>query len=405
MAQDAKRVVFVYFDAGGGHRSTMNALFEVMQCQQRPWTLLPANLQEVLDAHDPVRMMTGVRTQDVYNRMLASGWTVVATPLLPLFHLAIRLRQETLIAALVEFWEQQHPDMVVSVISNFNRALALSIRRWRPSVPFVTVITDIADLPPHLWIEHESEYLVCGSKRAMEQARGMGHAENRIFQTSGMVIHPRFYESPGLDREAERVRIGLQADYPTGIVLFGGSGSQEMLRIAERLDGGAHKLQMIFICGRNEQLANSLRRQKRRYPFFVEGFTTEIPYYMRLSDFFIGKPGPASLSEALAFSLPVIVVSNAWTLPQERYNAEWVRSEGVGIVLRSFGDVNRAVAQVLAEPCYGQRASALRNRAVFEIPDILQKIFDRAAYAAACADREHATPTNFRLGSDARLLQ
>ena len=30
----------------------------------------------------------------------------------------------------------------------------------------------------------------------------------------------------------------------------------------------------------------------------VVGFTSEIPYYMVLSDFFIGKPGPGSISEA-----------------------------------------------------------------------------------------------------------
>ena len=45
-------------------------------------------------------------------------------------------------------------------------------------------------------------------------------------------------------------------------------------------------------------------------PLFVEGFTAEMPYYMQLSDFFIGKPGPGSISEAIAMRLPVIVESN-----------------------------------------------------------------------------------------------
>ncbi len=49
---------------------------------------------------------------------------------------------------------------------------------------------------------------------------------------------------------------------------------------------------------------------------------------MHASDFFIGKPGPGSISEALAMKLPVIVERNAWTLPQERYNADWVTERG-----------------------------------------------------------------------------
>ncbi len=390
MGQNETKILFFYFDAGGGHRSTMNALFEVVGRQQRPWNLVPVNLQEILDKHDPVRMLTGLRMQDVYNRMLSSGWTLGAEQLLPLLRLAIRLRRKVVATALREVWGREQPEMIVSVIPHFNRIIATSIRRWRPTVPFVTVITDMADFPPHLWIEPESEYLVCGSDRAVEQARSLGHSGACVFQTSGMVIHPKFYDTPALDRGRERERLGLRADCPTGIVLFGGSGSKEMLHIAERLNHFPDQFQLIFICGRNEKLAAALRREPRRYQFFVEGFTTEVPYYMWLSDFFIGKPGPGSLSEALAFSLPVIVVCNAWTLPQERYNAEWVESRGVGIVLRSFGAVGSALAHLLRDPSYPQKAAAVRNRAVFEIPDILQKILERAAGEAAVRVSEQA---------------
>ena len=94
---------------------------------------------------------------------------------------------------------------------------------------------------------------------------------------------------------------------------------------------------MIAICGRNEKLAASDEARCRRgMPTHVVGFTSEIPYYMSLSDFFIGKPGPGSISEAIAMKLPVIVERNAWTLPQERYNADWVREKGVGIVVENF---------------------------------------------------------------------
>ena len=77
-------------------------------------------------------------------------------------------------------------------------------------------------------------------------------------------------------------------------------------------------------------------------PRFVEGFTQEVPYYMYLSDFFIGKPGPGSISEAVAMKLPVIVEQpNAWTLPQERYNAEWVRERHAGMVVDNFRGIER----------------------------------------------------------------
>jgi len=83
--------------------------------------------------------------------------------------------------------------------------------------------------------------------------------------------------------------------------------------------------------------------------------------------------------------LPVIVACNAWTLPQERYNADWIREKQVGVVLRSFGHINEAVAQLI-EPAtlarYRSHAAALENRAVFEIPSMLEKILDQSRGAS-----------------------
>jgi 1,2-diacylglycerol 3-beta-galactosyltransferase len=136
-------------------------------------------------------------------------------------------------------------------------------------------------------------------------------------------------------------------------------------------------LQLILVCGHNTALATQLRQHQTRMPKFVEGFTTEVPFYMHLSDFFIGKPGPGSISEALAMHLPVIVQSNAWTLPQERYNADWVRRRKVGLVFRDLHDIGEAVERLI-EPAalasYRANAAAIQNRAVFEVPEILERI-------------------------------
>ena len=45
---------------------------------------------------------------------------------------------------------------------------------------------------------------------------------------------------------------------------------------------------------------------------------------VKLVDFFIAKPGPGSISEALVMGLALIVERNSWTLVQERFNTEWI---------------------------------------------------------------------------------
>jgi hypothetical protein len=373
-------VHLVYFDAGGGHRSAANALRLVIERQQRPWEIQLVNLQELLDSLDVFRKVTGLRLQDIYNLLLERGWTLGSPQLTAGMHVIIRLYHRRQVALLEEFWRGVRPQMVVSVVPNFNRAMAEALRRAAPGVPFVTILTDIADYPPHFWIERESEYLICGSERAVEQARALGHSHDRIFRTSGMILHPRFYEPITADRGKERRRLGLDPDLPTGLVLFGGQGSSVMIEIAARLDASGIPMQLILICGHNEKLAARLRSGAHKMPRFVEGFTTEVPYYMHLADFFIGKPGPGSISEALTMGLPVIIERNAWTLPQERYNAEWVRQREVGLVVPGFRRIDEAVRALLAPGNFARfraNAKAIDNRAVFEIPDILQAILEK----------------------------
>jgi hypothetical protein len=64
-------------------------------------------------------------------------------------------------------------------------------------------------------------------------------------------------------------------------------------------------------------------------------------------------------------------------MPQERYNAEWVKEENLGIVVRSFRNIVEAVQELLSDDKleqFRQNARRLNNRAVFEIPEIFEQI-------------------------------
>ena len=260
--------------------------------QGLPFEVSLVNLQEVLDPLDILRKLTGIRIQDMYNKMLRNGWTLGSPQLMRVLQLVVRMYHAPSVGVLEKFWRETAPDMVVSLVPHFNRALRESFDKAFPGRPFVTVLTDLADYPKHFWIESQPQYLVCGTERAVEQARELGHLDRSIFQTSGMILHPRFYEHGPVNRIEERKKLGLDPDLPTGIVLFGGYGTSKMLHILRQINKSSLQVQLILICGRNEKLAQALRQEQTRIPIHVEGFTTNIPYFMALSDFFIGKPGP-----------------------------------------------------------------------------------------------------------------
>ena len=349
-----------------------------MEQQGRPFETSLVNLQEALDSIDVFRKLTGVRLQDLYNLMLKKGWTLGSPQLTAGMHLVIRLFHAQQVKALRELWRNRRPDMVVSLVPNLNRALFDSLHDELPGVPLVTIITDIADYPPHFWMERQQQHFIVGSAKAQEQAAALGHQPQFVHRVSGMILNPAFYDVAPLEPQAlaeARRGLGLDPEKPIGLVLFGGQGAAVMLDIARSLPDR----QLILICGHNDKLAAKLRQSAagRPAPIFVEGFTKDVPRYMRLAGYFIGKPGPGSLSEAAAMHLPVIVERNAWTLPQERYNAEWVQEQGIGIVLPDFRGIARAVGELLDPAAYARFRAAtkrMQNRAVFEIPDILEAI-------------------------------
>jgi UDP-N-acetylglucosamine:LPS N-acetylglucosamine transferase len=385
-----RTVDLIYFNAGGGHRMSALALEAAICGQHRPWQVRLVNLTEILDAKDVFRRVTGVAPEHLYNVRLQRGWTLGLAQELKLLQRMIRLGHAPMLRLLREHWRRTAPDLVVSLVPNFNRVLYDSVAASLPGVPYVTVMTDLADHPPNFWIEPgQEQHIVCGTPRAAQQAAAMGYPAGRIHLTSGMIIRPEFYRPPLADRDAERRRLGLDPSRPTGVVMFGGHGSRVMLDIERQLPD----MQLILMCGHNAGLASRLRRAGASAPRLVLEFTPDVVHYLQLGDFLIGKPGPASLTEAVQLGLPVVTVRNAWTMPQERYNTQWVRDNGFGVVHDSFRDIRAAVVELVGRlPAYRRNLRAYTNRAVFEVPAILGKILSgAAAMRGSAADRGACT--------------
>ena len=372
----------IYFDAGGGHRASATALISAAEQQHRSWRINPINLRDLLEPADVIRRITGVRIEDFYNSQLKYGITIGTGQLLRITQMLIRQREPMMIELLAQHWQRSQPDLVVSMIPNFNHTILEGLRQadarqGRADTPMVTILTDLADCPPHFWIERQAQYLVCGTATAAEQAIAMGHARERVFRTSGMIVRPEFYRPIEMSRAAERIRLGLDPELATGIVMFGSYGSNQMGSIARRIEAARLKTQLIFVCGHNDKLRERIESMKLSYPFHCVGFTREIPYYMKLADFFIGKPGPGSISEALVMGLPLIVERNVWTMVQERFNTDWIAHNGFGVVLPSFREIASAISTMLNRDELQRlrdNVKAFDNRAVFEIPEILEAL-------------------------------
>ena len=162
-------VDLIFIDSGGGHRAAARSLGAAVCELQKPWDLRLHGAQDLLDSIDFIRKATGVPFQEIYNIMLRRGWTMGSRQLTPVMHLLIRMTHRRQVRVLEQHWRENPVDMVVSVIPHYNRALRQAFALACPGRPFVTIMTDIVDYPPHFWIENQDQYLICGSERAVSR--------------------------------------------------------------------------------------------------------------------------------------------------------------------------------------------------------------------------------------------
>ena len=378
---------------GAGHYATYHAIKAVIEQQKLPWQFQVTDMDEIITKLSRQNKLKnaynlfGFSAHDFYNSMVQSGWTWLWLLMMRLNKLLVKLNYKMGVSLFEQRWREQQPDLIISVMPLFNKVIWESIQNAKPGTPVVTILTDFADCPPAFWSEPETgNYLVCGTEKAVEQARSLGVKADRIVKTSGLVIHPNFYQPFSGNRCSERQKLGLAPNCPTGLVMFGGNGSQVMLDIAKRLECFQDRLQLILLCGRDRELATALRQSKGNQKRFVTTFTKDISYYMHLADFFIGKPGNVSISEAMAMKLPIITEGNALTMIQEKYCCELIKEKDVGIVISNFREIDRAVSKLIRSENYARyRANLnnLNNQAVFEVVDFLQTILEQRSQVTA----------------------
>jgi len=342
MSGEAEVLLFM-IDAGGGHRAAARALVAAVEETRAPFTLRVTNYQQILLALDPLHKLTGISVEDAYNLILRRRWNAALVPLMRLMHGVIRLRRAAILRVLSAWLaERPRPAAVVSVMPNFNGIMADALRAVHPGVPFVVVLTDFADFPPRFWIEPGIGRVVVGSDEARAQAKALGIAPERVSRVSGMILRPGFYRASGPEARARmRGELGLADGDFAVMLLFGGKGSPEMPALTGALLAADPSARVIAVCGDNPALVSRMAEVEARADgrLTTLGFSDRIAELLAASDLLVTKPGPGSLAEAFHARVPVVVTRNRDTIPQERFNTDFVKEQGLGLVVRHWSQI------------------------------------------------------------------
>lgn len=378
-------VVVVYTDAGGGHRATAEALRDILNETGGYRVTLVNAYQEVLPHLDLFKRSTSRNVEETYNDLILQGGRMgmfcLGFYLCAVLNVLLLGRPGR--RAFAALWERAQPDLVVSVLPVINQLMLDSLARYRDgAVPFAVLMTDWAEMNRHVWFPKGDRYYgISGTDVGQRQLARYRLPADRRFAMSGLLTRAAFLEERPADIAGARRALGLDPDRPVVCMLYGGYGSGRMLEIAEALRADPPRAQLVFLCGRNQPLADAIAAAGLPFPILVQGFTREVHRYMAVSDVFVGKTGPLSVSEALAFGLPLLI-DRANVLPQEHAVLRWIAATGSGRVFstpRQFADALRDLLARGTSARNPDSASPNGNRAAREMPSIIAEIVRRGA--------------------------
>jgi 1,2-diacylglycerol 3-beta-galactosyltransferase len=349
---DPKRVLLLFSDTGGGHRSAAEAIIEALE------TYFPGRVQpDLVDVFKDYAPRPLDHLPEAYPSMVRvpKAWGLGYK----LFD--GHLRGRALTAA---FWPyvrsaarrvvSEHPaDMIVSVHPLLTWPVIKALPSKRP--PFMVVVTDLVSAHA-LWYNAEVDTYVVATAKARAKALEMGLSEARI-SVLGLPVAERFCRPSEDDPMEARRRLGWPLDRPMVLMVGGGEGMGPLFDTARAIARQPERFGLAVVAGRNERLRSKLDKVEWEIPTFIYGFVSDMPEMMQAANVLVTKAGPGTITEALNAGLPMVLYSR---LPgQEEGNVDYVVDKGVGIWAPGPEPAAAAVARWLRRPEDIERASAV----------------------------------------------
>jgi len=211
------------------------------------------------------------------------------------------------------------------------------------------VVTDF-DLHA-LWLCRHYEHYFVALEETKRHLQALGTPPEKI-TVSGIPIDPVFAENK--DKAQMRRKLGLHPDLPAILLSAGGFGVGPVEMLIQSLTNMHNKIQLVAVCGKNKELKGRLEKLSRRLPdncplkILPVGYTTDMDEYMSAADLLLGKPGGLTTSEALAKTLPIVIVNPIQG--QEERNADHLLEEGVAIRCNNLPVLGYKIDNLLDDP-------------------------------------------------------
>ena len=174
------------------------------------------------------------------------------------------------------------------------------------------IVSDYELIPCMEYTTH-IDYIITPTTDVHDKLFKMGFKEEQLLPI-GITVNNKF--STHLDtKENTRLSLGLKENLPTFLIMNGGIGFGNTLKLLEEINEIEDKnFQLIIVNGENKKMKDKIDLFLSKNPdlnCLNLGYSTNVDVLMDASDLLIGKIGGVAIAEAFNKELPILVSGNA----------------------------------------------------------------------------------------------
>ncbi|MCC6498071.1 MAG: glycosyltransferase [Propionibacteriaceae bacterium] len=349
-----RRILFLFSDTGGGHRSATEAMIEALDLE------FPGRFEsrkvDFFREYYPRPLKFAPEIYPPISRVpQAWGFSFKVSDGRGRTKVVSELAYPYLRRAAQRLIKENPADLIVSVHPLVNTTLMRAMRK--SPRPYITVVTDLVSTHA-FWFDRRADLVVVATEEAKAKGIDYGIPEGNL-RVIGLPVADRFRQ-PLPDRDAWRRQQGWRTDLPVILLVGGGDGMGPLKRVAKAINEARLPATLVVICGRNTELREELEQVEWNLPVHLYGFTSNMPQFMAAADMLVTKAGPGSISEAFISGLPLVLYAR---LPgQEDGNVSYVVNEHAGVWAPRPREVVEALRRWVEDPEARARAAAASRR-------------------------------------------
>lgn len=194
----------------------------------------------------------------------------------------------------------------------------------------IPLVVFLPDTYPGWAVRFLSRY---ATKIACSVEASLEHLPAEKTVVTGYPVRHQFLEAT---REQGIKRFQLDPALQTVLVAGGSLGAHTInLSIAESLRALLDRVQLLHICGRDEE--HWLARERDKLPewlrarYHLHAYTDEMAYAMAAADLAVTRAGASTLGELPMAGLPAVVIPGGFS--DQHYNADYLADRGAAVTL------------------------------------------------------------------------